>query len=75
MIPQTIVATADLVSNTSYVVKNETIALDIGVPQGAVKSPQMLNIFLSSLLEELEDVSIIGKAFADDLNCICIGEQ
>lgn len=56
-----------LLSNATGTIQNRRVRITRGVPQGAVLSPTLFNVFLNPLLEELDEIGIDFLAFADDI--------
>ena len=67
-------AIKDQLTNTTYQIDNTDIISNKGVPQGAVLSPTLFNIYVNPLLTSLTNARISTLAFADDIVTIAHGE-
>jgi hypothetical protein len=62
-------------SDTSGVVQGHRVKTNVGVPQGAVLSPTLFNLYINSMLEKLREKGITALAFADDVALVAKGER
>ena len=56
-------------------IKGTRKLINIGVPQGAVLSPTLFNIYLIDLLTQLQSQEITVLAFTDNVAFIAKGER
>ena len=64
----------DFLRNTVINYSNHRIDTNVGVPQGAVTSPTLFNIYIDSLVSELTRTTLRTLAFADDIVFVAKGE-
>ena len=67
-------AIKDQLVDTTYCIDDEEVASNKGVPQGAVLSPTLFNLYVNPLLVNLTNARISTLAFADDIVTIAHGE-
>lgn len=60
-------------SDSKMTIDNITINTNKGVPQGAINSPILFNIFINDLIEVIQDSQTKCLVFADDVAIITEG--
>ena len=69
-----IAAIANWLSNTRNTINDKNVCTNIGVPQGGILSPTLFNIYIDSLVEDLNYGNNTALAYADDIVMVTRGK-